>query len=92
MGSSGLDFAYFGGFNTISAPLAPHNIAPSSEIARRASTTTKHDQPTELKVFAVLLRPATCEERVIAAVNCFVVLRRDRFVRGVGMSEKGDRL
>jgi hypothetical protein len=60
----------------------PIILAPSSEIVRRMSTTATDDQADELRVFAVLLRPATCEERVIASVKYFVVLRSDRFVLG----------
>jgi hypothetical protein len=43
------------------------------------------DDPLDwIEDFAVLLRTATCEERVIAAVKRLVVLLRDRFVMGSG--------
>jgi hypothetical protein len=57
-------------------------LLASSEILRQTLTAAKDDQATNLKVSAVLLCPATSDERVIAAVKCFVVLQRDRFVMG----------
>jgi len=64
--------------------LLPIISPPSSEAVLRTSMRAK-DAPLDwIEDFAALLRAATCDERVIAAVNRFVALLRDRFVMGSG--------
>jgi hypothetical protein len=82
MESRGDDLACSGGVDTISAPFAPHKSPPSSDPVPQTPMGAKDDPLDWIENLAVLLRAATCEERVIAAVKRFVVLLRERFVMG----------
>jgi hypothetical protein len=64
--------------------LLPIISPPFSEAVLRTSMRAKGAPLDWFEDLAALLRAATCEERVIAAVNRFVAQLRDGFVMGSG--------